>query len=276
MTLFDMLQNAQGGQTLDLLAKQYQLSMQQTQAAVDALLPAFSAGFKRQAGNPASFPNLFEAMLQAKPVPQENPMEAFARQAIEQGNRVLGVLFGSKEVSRAVADQAAALTGIGTDVLKAMLPAMAALLASSFVRMMTAQPQMEAMVRQMMTGAAGFGFPQPAERPTVQPNPHGGGLLGALLGSMIQQGVQQANAWSTAMGGGEAGASAKPSGVSAKPSGASAKSSSKGKSSASKAASSDEPDMVGQMFETGRQIQQAHLDSIQAIFDAFAPPRPKG
>jgi hypothetical protein len=259
MTLFDMLQNAQGGQTLDLLAKQYQLSLQQTQAAVDALLPAFSAGFKRQAGNPAAFPNLFEAMLQTPPVPQENPMEAFARQAIEQGNRVLGALFGSKEVSRAVADQAAALTGIGTDVLRAMLPAMAALVASSFVRMMTAQPQMEAMVRQMMTGAAAFGFPQSSERPTVQPNANGGGLLGALLGSILQQGMQQANAWSSGMNAG----GSKVKGHAGKPSDA-------------KAGSSEEPDMVGQMFETGRQIQQAHLESIQAIFDAFTPPKPKG
>jgi hypothetical protein len=266
MTLFDMLQNAQGGQTLDLLAKQYQLSLQQTQAAVDALLPAFSAGFKRQAGNPAAFPNLFEAMLQTPPVPQENPMEAFARQAIEQGNRVLGALFGSKEVSRAVADQAAALTGIGTDVLRAMLPAMAALLASSFVRMMTAQPQMEAMVRQMMTGAAAFGFPQSSERPTVQPNANGGGLLGALLGSILQQGMQQANAWSSGMNAGDTrpkGQASKTPDAKAKPSGA-------------KAGSPEEPDMIGQMFETGRQIQQAHLESIQAIFDAFTPPKPKG
>ena len=58
-------------------------------------------------------------MRQTKPVPPpENPMEAFARQATEQGNKVLAELFGSKEVSRAVADQAAALTGIGNDVLQ--------------------------------------------------------------------------------------------------------------------------------------------------------------
>jgi hypothetical protein len=31
--------------------------------------------------------------------------------------------------------------------------------------------------------------------------------------------------------------------------------------------------MLGQFFETGRQIQQAQLDALQSIFDAFSPPK---
>jgi hypothetical protein len=235
MTLFDMLQSAQNGQALEALSRQYQLSLQQTQAAVDALLPAFSTGLKRQAADPLAFPNLFETMRAASPSRPEDPMQVFARQSLDQGNRILDEIFGSKEVSRAVADQAAALTGIGTDVLRAMLPAIAALLASSFVRAMTSQPQLEEMVRQMMAGAAGLGFPQPGARPTVQPNPNGAGLLGALLGSILQQGAQQSTA------------------------------------DPGKAKESEQQDLVGQMFETGRQIQQAHLDAMESIFDAFTP-----
>ena len=44
LPLFDMLANAQNGQAMDMLARQFNLSQQQTRAAVEALLPAFSKG----------------------------------------------------------------------------------------------------------------------------------------------------------------------------------------------------------------------------------------
>ena len=43
MNLFDIMQSAQHGQALPNLAQQYGLTMQQTQAALDALLPALHA-----------------------------------------------------------------------------------------------------------------------------------------------------------------------------------------------------------------------------------------
>jgi hypothetical protein len=61
MNLFDMLTSAQGGNNLQSLGAQYGLTPQQTQAAVDALMPAFSQGFKRT----TSDPNGFGALLQA-------------------------------------------------------------------------------------------------------------------------------------------------------------------------------------------------------------------
>ena len=52
MNLFDMLANSQNGQGMQMLAQQFGLSQQQTQAAVEALLPAFSQGLKRNASDP--------------------------------------------------------------------------------------------------------------------------------------------------------------------------------------------------------------------------------
>ena len=46
---------------------------------------------------------------------------------VQDGNGILGHILGSKDVSRQVAVQASARTGIGTDVLKKMLPLVAAL-----------------------------------------------------------------------------------------------------------------------------------------------------
>ena len=41
--LFDLLRTAQNGHAIDNLAHQFELSRQQAQAAVEALLPAFSS-----------------------------------------------------------------------------------------------------------------------------------------------------------------------------------------------------------------------------------------
>jgi hypothetical protein len=50
---------------------------------------------------------------------------------IDDGNGILGHVFGSKDVSRQVASRAASQTGIGADVLKAMLPVVAAMMMGS-------------------------------------------------------------------------------------------------------------------------------------------------
>jgi len=52
----------------------------------------------------------------------ENPQMLGQPQTVNDGNAILGHLFGSKDVSRAVAGRAAEQTGIGSDVLKKLLP----------------------------------------------------------------------------------------------------------------------------------------------------------
>ncbi len=42
--LSEIMQSAQGGQAIPNLAKQFGLTPEQTQAAINALLPAFSVG----------------------------------------------------------------------------------------------------------------------------------------------------------------------------------------------------------------------------------------
>jgi hypothetical protein len=56
------------------------------------------------------------------------------------GNGILGHIFGSKEVSRQVADRAATQTGIGSGVLKAMLPVVAAMAMGTMSKRMAASP----------------------------------------------------------------------------------------------------------------------------------------
>ena len=52
LPLFDMLTQAQNGNAIDQMAKQFNLSQKQAQDAMEALLPAFSQGLKRNTANP--------------------------------------------------------------------------------------------------------------------------------------------------------------------------------------------------------------------------------
>ncbi|WP_163454629.1 DUF937 domain-containing protein, partial [Escherichia coli] len=57
----------------------------------------------------------------------DNAAQAFSPQGVQQGNDVLGQLFGSKDLSRAVAAQAAQASGVGQQVLQQMLPVLASM-----------------------------------------------------------------------------------------------------------------------------------------------------
>ncbi len=78
-----------------------------------------------------------------------------------QGNEVLGQIFGSKDVSRAVADNAASQSGLDSGVLRKMLPLLAML------------------VTGYMAKQAG----SPGQQPTMGEGSSGlGGLMGSLGG----------------------------------------------------------------------------------------------
>ena len=51
-SLFDMLTSAQNGAAVEQMARQFGLSRQQTESAMEALMPAFSQGLKRNAADP--------------------------------------------------------------------------------------------------------------------------------------------------------------------------------------------------------------------------------
>ena len=165
LPLFDMLNNAQNGQAMDALARQFNLSQAQTQAAVEALLPAFSQGLKRNASDPYGVGAFLTAMASGQHGKYfEDASQAFAQPGVDEGNGILGHLFGSKELSRAVAAQAAQATGIGQQVLQQMLPVIAAMIMGGLYKQTTGQAQ-----------AGGFGGA-------------GNNPLGDIIGEMMRQG----------------------------------------------------------------------------------------
>lgn len=137
---FDLMRQAQGGDGLDNFARQFGLSPQQTSAAIAALMPAFAMGLQRAATDPGAMAQLFRLMSGGHfPAFWESPGQAFSPQARQEGKELLDQLFGSDEVSRRVAHQAAAFSGVGVDVLQQMLPLVAGIVAGGFAKLAASQ-----------------------------------------------------------------------------------------------------------------------------------------
>jgi hypothetical protein len=163
MNLVDMFLKGQGGQNIEALARQFNLSQQQTVAALEALMPAFSQGLQRNAADPMGFGAFVQALSTGRNVNYfDNPQAAFNPSGIADGNYILGQLFGSKDLSRAVADHAANVAGVGAETLKQMLPVIAAMMMGGLYKKSTGQ-----------FAAAGLG---------------GGNVIGDLIEQMMRQG----------------------------------------------------------------------------------------
>ena len=215
LPLFDMLANAQNGHAMEQLSRQFGLSQQQTQAAVEALMPAFSQGLKRNASDPYGVAAFMSAMASGNHAKYfEDAQKAFAPQGVDEGNGILGHLFGSKDLSRAVAAQAAQATGVGQQVLQQMLPVIASMIMGGLYKQTTNQMPgaqqaagfggagnplgeiIEQMMKQggdMMAGRTPQPAPQPRQAQPADPfdNPFGKVLKDMFGGGMPQQPAPQ-------------------------------------------------------------------------------------
>ena len=122
----DMIARMGGADGVAAMAARVGISPEQAQSALGALLPAITGGMARQAqaGN-GSIVDQIAGMAAAY------TGSAAGDGAVAQGNDILGSIFGSKDVSRAVATQAAGQTGIDVGAFKALLPMVATMAVSA-------------------------------------------------------------------------------------------------------------------------------------------------
>lgn len=177
INLLDMIMSAQGGNTAQQVGAQLGLNQQQSQSAIAALLPAISSALKQNTANPQGLAGLLGA-LQGGNHDQylEKPETLGQAESITDGNAILGHLFGSKDVSRAVAGRASEQTGIGADVLKKLLPLVATMAMGSLSKQ-TRQPSMQSALtglamQHLMGGQKKSGL---------------GSILGAVTGANARQ-----------------------------------------------------------------------------------------
>jgi len=156
MQVTDILAHTGG---LQAIARELGMSENQAASGAKALVPAILGGFKKQVQSQPSGDEglggllgrlggggLLDNVLAPQPTD------------VSQGNNVLGHIFGSKDVSRAVADNAASQSGLEPSLLKKMLPMLAMLVAGHMAKQ------------------------RGASQATPAPSGGIGGLLGGLLG----------------------------------------------------------------------------------------------
>lgn len=159
MNITDILSQVGG---LRSVAGELGVSEAQAARGAEALVPAILGGFKKQAqAQPAGFGALGGLLAQLGGGSLLDQVLAPQPTDVSQGNNVLGQIFGSKEVSRTVAQSAAERSGLDPSLLKKMLPILAMLVAGYLAK------QQGSGAAASSGGQAGGGL---------------GGLLGGLLG----------------------------------------------------------------------------------------------
>jgi len=125
MQITDILAQMGG---LQSMARELGVSETQAASGADALLPAILGGFKKQAqAQPAGLDGLGGLLGQLGGGGLLDNVLSPQPTDVDQGNNVLGQIFGSKDVSRAVAQNAASQSGLDPSLLKKMLPMLAML-----------------------------------------------------------------------------------------------------------------------------------------------------
>jgi len=119
MQLLDLIKSTGG---ISAIAQQVGLSEGQAQQATAALLPAILGGFKKQAAGGGGLEGLASMLSGAGGGGLLDNVLSPAPTNTGLGANILGQIFGSKDVSRDVASQAAQTTGLNADTLKKMLP----------------------------------------------------------------------------------------------------------------------------------------------------------
>jgi hypothetical protein len=161
MQFTDMLAQTGG---LQAMARELGVSDAQAASGADALLTAILGGFKKQTqAQPTGLEGLSGLLGQLGGGGLLDDVLAPQPTDVRRGNDVLGQIFGSQDVSRAVAQHAASQSGLDPSLLKKMLPMLAMLVAGY-------------MAKQRGTGA------------DAQPSSEAGGLGGLLGGQAAGSG----------------------------------------------------------------------------------------
>lgn len=179
--LTEIMQAAQSGQWINNIASQYGLSPQQAEAAVQSVLPGLSMGLQNKAETPDGFASLLEMMTGAAHLKAFTaPSATAAPETVEAGKDVLGTIFGGEAAQQAVAQHAAAMAGVSTSIMNAMMPAIASMIMGGLFKG-AANSGLGGLLSAANGGGLGNIFGQ-----MMGNAQNGAGGLGGMFGQMMQ------------------------------------------------------------------------------------------
>jgi hypothetical protein len=164
MTLNDIIQSAQGGAGLQNLANEFGLTPEQTQAAVQAIIPALSHGLQRAAQDPGALGGVIGEMASGDHAGSyADPAQTGA--AADAGSGALGQIFGGPNVTSQISAQISRVSGIDPQLIGSLLPAVTSMVMGGLSHAMQAQGHGDVLSQ----GAPASG---------------GGGLFGSLISAV--------------------------------------------------------------------------------------------
>lgn len=168
------------GSPVSTMAKQFGLGEDDVAKAVRQMIPALTNGVKKNIAQKGGLENLLQALNKGNHDRYLDNSDALLNpEAVDDGNGILGHIFGSKETSRELAKRTSKTTGISAEILKKMLPLIAGLVMGS----MKKQGGNTGLLDQLLGGLSG--------RRSASSTGGLGGLLGGLLGGVLGSGKKK-------------------------------------------------------------------------------------
>ncbi|MFI0398174.1 MAG: DUF937 domain-containing protein [Thiolinea sp.] len=132
MGILDVLLGSDNNDAIAQLAKQLGVSEDQARAVVKEVTPALTRGMQHNTKDETGVEGLITALRTGNHSRYiENPTVLGTQENINDGNSILGHIFGSKDVSRNVAEHASQETGIASSLIKKALPIVATMVMAS-------------------------------------------------------------------------------------------------------------------------------------------------
>ena len=157
MTLNDIIQSAQGGQGLQNLASQFGLTPEQTQAAMQAIIPALSHGLQRTAQNPGALGGVIGEMASGDHAGSyADPSQTGA--AADAGSGAMGQIFGGPGVTNEIAAQISRASGLDPGLIGQLLPAVTSMALGGLAHAMQAQGHGDVLDQGAQPGGGGGGL----------------------------------------------------------------------------------------------------------------------
>lgn len=126
MNLTDLLFDKSNSDSISTFANQFGVNDSQAKDAISSLAKSLSRGLGAQTQSEKGMGGLFDALNTGKHSRYiENPSLFGEDKTRNDGNDILGHIFGNKDVSRHVTKRASKETGLSDSLLKKMLPIVA-------------------------------------------------------------------------------------------------------------------------------------------------------
>ena len=129
MDLINIIRSAQGGRAIENMARTFNLTPAQAEAAIQAVLPELAHGISRNTLSRGGVADLVEALGDPRHTTRLESPNIFGNPEIaSEGNAILGHILGTKDASRGAAQRASLSSGLGEGLIKMLLPYIAQLL----------------------------------------------------------------------------------------------------------------------------------------------------